>query len=199
MEETIDIINLQYVQDRKPLLELTEEETSIRRPSTEILQKDRGTLLLLRYNRLQAGLSQRRSDIWKTVEFNDVDANGIITLRAYNSGKFATIQKEIHAYLEQIAAIEKAFIALNQLGAPFDNEINQKIQKVEYRIRQLHSMIESLKHSTRAEDNQPKILVAEKELHGLEKELAKDQTIKAKINQIFDNLMFEEATRKEKA
>lgn len=189
MEEIQDINQLQYVQDRQPLLELTEEEQSIRRPSTEQQQKDRGTLLLLRYNRLQAGLAQRRSDIWKVVEFNDVDENGIITLKAFNSGKFTALQKEIHDYLRQIATIEEAFKALAKINAPFDGDISKQIQVLDHKIREKNSELDKMKHSTRVEDYIPKIKLAEKELGVLEKELSKVQVIKAKMNDVFDGLM----------
>ena len=199
MEETIDITNLQYVQDRQPLLELTEEEQSIRRPSTEQMQRDRGTLLLQRYNRLQAGLSQRRSDIWKTVEFGDVDANGIITIRAYNTGKFNFLQKEISNYLHQISTIEEAFKALAKINAPFDGDIAKQIQIIDHKMREKNSELNKMQHSTRVDDYASKIKETQKELATLRKELTKQQAVKGKINEIFDNLAFEEATRKEDA
>lgn len=191
-----DINQLIYIKTRQPLLELDDEHLSIRRPSTEQQMADRGTKLLQRYNRLQDALSDARANIWKVVEFGDIK-DGAITLKAFNEGKYTAILQEIRNYLLQSEMVEAALRKLSEIGAPFDSEINQKLQKLEYRIRQLNSMIESLKHSTRVEENKPQIKVAEKELAALEKELAKNQDVKRRMNDVFDGLLFQEAVAKD--
>lgn len=193
MEETIDINNLQYVQNRQHLLNLSDEQLSIRRPSTERQQKDRSVLLLSKYRSLQEALATARAKIWENVDIGDVDANGIITLKAFDTGKFSVIQKNIHDYLLQINNVEIALKKLAALNAPFDHELLKSINTMDHNVRAIDSELNRLKNSTRLQENQPKIKQLQQEKAKLEKELAKVRGIKEQVDSLFDGVDFSSA------
>ena len=188
MANNKDIYSTKFYQDRIELIRKDEEERQnfVRRPSTERYVADRTVKLLVTRNSLSATLKNARSKVSQNLDYGAPSEDGNIMAKPLDLDAYKTQRQIISDSLAKMSAIDKAVIALSEMGCPFYGDLVNELNQTQSKIRNVSTKIDKLKHSTmfEATETQSQIKELTKELAECEKVLQAKENTKTKMDAI---------------